>query len=158
VGTEFRVAAYIRATLVTSDFSQSKNRAVINQVPLARYFAFVGSVLLGMMFIANWYRPSVSSQTFFREARVDKSIIRITSSQKWPEPLVIDTSLPTIVPPPPPVLANAPITNQPRDALAQLQPPLPKASKYSVRAKRKVAAQATCANRGLSSDPGGAAR
>jgi hypothetical protein len=139
VGTEFRLAAYSRATLVTSDFSHSKNRAVINQVPLARYFAFVGSVLLGMMFIADWYWPSASSHTFFREARVDKLIIRITSVQKWPEPIVIDTSLPTIVPPLP-VVAKAPIINQPRDALAQLKPPLPKAAEYSVRAKRKVAA------------------
>jgi hypothetical protein len=140
VGTEFRVAAYIRATLVTSDFGHSKNRAVI-QVPIARYFAFVGSMLLGIMFIADWYWPSASSQTFFREAGVDKSIIRITSTQKWPEPIVIDTSLPTIVLPPP-VLAKAPIINQPRDALAQLKPPLPKVSEYSVRAKRKVAAHA----------------
>jgi hypothetical protein len=114
-------------------------------VPLARYFAFVGSVLLGMMFVADWHWPSAPSQTFFRETRADKSIIRITSAQKWPEPIVIDTSLPTIVPPPP-VLAKAPIINQPRDALAQLKPPLPKASEYSseysVTAKRKVAAQA----------------
>jgi hypothetical protein len=86
-------------------------------VPLGRYFAFVGGVLVGMLFFANWYLPSASSQTFFREARVDKSIIRIKSAHKWPEPIVIDASLPTIVPPPP-VLAKAPIINQPREALA----------------------------------------
>jgi hypothetical protein len=93
-----------------------------------------------MLSVADWYLPSASSQPFFREARVDKSIIRITSAQKWPEPIVIDTSLPTIVPPLP-VLAKAPVINQPRDALAQLKSPLPKASEYPVRAKRKVAAQ-----------------
>jgi hypothetical protein len=123
VGTEFRLAAYSRATLVTSDFSHSKNCAVINQVPLGRYFAFVGSLLLGMLFVADWYLPSASSQPFFQEARVDKSIIRITSAQKWPEPIVIDTSLPTIVPPLP-VVAKV---NQPREALAQLNSPWPKA-------------------------------
>jgi len=90
VGTEFRLAAYIRAIPVTSDFSHSKNCAVINQVPLGRYFAFVGNLLLGMLFIADWYLPSASSQTFFREARVDKSIIRIKSTHKWPGPIVID--------------------------------------------------------------------
>jgi hypothetical protein len=134
VGTEFQRATYIRATSVPSDFSHPKNCAVINQVPLGRYFAFVGSLLLGMLFIADWYFPSTSSDSFFREGRVDKSIIRITSAHKWPQPIVIDTSLPTIVPPLP-VLAKAAVVNQPREALAQLTSPLPK-----VGAKRKVAA------------------
>jgi hypothetical protein len=112
-------------------------------VPLGRYFAFVGGVLVGMLFFADWYLPSASSQTFFREARVDKSIIRIKSAHKWPEPIVIDASLPTTVPPLP-VLAKAPIINQPREALAQLKSPLPRASKHPgpAREKRKVAAHA----------------
>jgi hypothetical protein len=141
VGTEFRLAAYIRATLVTRDFGRSKNRAVTNQVPLGRYFFLVGSLLLGMLFISDRYLPKASAQSFFREARVDKSIIRIKSAHKWPEPIVFDTSLLTIVPPPLPVLAKAPVINQPREALAQLNSPLPKASGYSapVRVKRKVA-------------------
>jgi hypothetical protein len=92
-------------------------------VPLGRYFFFVGSLLLGMLFIADWYFPSASSQTFLREARVDKSIIRIKSVHKWPEAIVFDTSLPTIVPPPLPVLARAPVINQPREALAQMNSP-----------------------------------
>ena len=143
MGTEFRLAAYIRAIPVTSDFSHSKNCAVINQVPLGRYFAFVGNLLLGMLFIADWYLPSASSQTFFREAQVDRSIIGIKSAYKWPEPIVIDTSQPTIVPPLP-VSAKAPVVNQPREALAQLNSPLTKASEYPspVGAKRKVATQA----------------
>jgi hypothetical protein len=75
---------------------------------------------------------------------VDKSIIRIKSAHKWPEPIVIDTSLPTIVPPPLPVLAKAPVINQQREAFAQFNSPLPKASEYPalVRAKRKVTKQA----------------
>jgi hypothetical protein len=113
-------------------------------VPLGRYFFFVGSLLLGMLFVADWYLPSASSQTFFRETRVDKSIIRIKSAHKWPEAIVFDTSLPTGVPPPLPDLAKAPVINQPREALAQLNSPLPKASEYRapVSAKRKVAKQA----------------
>ena len=113
-------------------------------MPLGRYFFFVGSLLLGMLFISDWYFPKGSSQSFFREARVDKSIIRIKSAHKWPEPIVIDTSLPTIVPPPLPVLAKAPVINQQREAFAQFNSPLPKASEYPapVRAKRKVAKQA----------------
>jgi hypothetical protein len=109
-------------------------------VLLGRYFVFAESLLLVMLFIAEWYLSSASSQTFFREARVDEAIIRIKSAHKWPEPIVIDTSLPTIVPPLR-VLAKAPIINQPRDAFAQLKSPLPKASEYLVRAKRKVVAQ-----------------
>jgi hypothetical protein len=145
VGTEFRLGAYIRATLFTRDLGRSKNCAVTNQVPLGRYFLFVGSLLLGMLFISDWYFPKASSaQSFFREARVDKSIIRIKSAHKWPEAIVIDTSLPTIVPPPLPVLAKASVINQPREAFAQLNSPLPKASEYPVpvRVKRKVAKQA----------------
>jgi hypothetical protein len=108
-------------------------------VPLGRYFVFAGSLLLAMLFIADRYLPSASSQTFSK-ARVDESIIHIKSAHKWPDPIIIDTSLPTIVPPLP-GLAKAPIINQPRDAFAQLKSPPPKASEYSVRAKRKVAAQ-----------------
>jgi len=71
-----------------------------------------------MIFVADWYLPD-SPQTF-REAQVDKSIIRIKSAHKWPERIVIDTSLPTIVPPPSQVVANTPVFNQPREAFAQL--------------------------------------
>jgi hypothetical protein len=109
-------------------------------MPLGRYFVFAGILLLVMLFIADWYLPSASSQAFFREAQVDRSIIGIKSAYKWPEPIVIDTSLPTIVPSLP-ILAKAPIINRPQDTFAQLKSPLPKASEYSVRAKRKVAAQ-----------------
>jgi hypothetical protein len=144
VGTEFRLGAYIRAAPVTRDFGRSKNCAVTNQVLLGRYFFFVGSLLLGMLFISDWYFPKSSSQSFFRETRVDKSIIRIKSAHRWPEPIIIDTSQPTIVPPPLPVLAKAPVINQPREAFARLNSPLPKVSEYPapVRAKRKVARRA----------------
>jgi hypothetical protein len=94
-----------------------------------------------MLFIADWYFPSAFSQTFFREGRVDKSIIRIKSAHKWPEAIVFDTSLPTNVSPPLPVLARAPVINQPREALAQLNSPLPKEYRAPVRVARKVAKQ-----------------
>jgi hypothetical protein len=91
-------------------------------VPLARYFAVVGSLLLAIIFVADWYLPD-AAQTVFREGQIDKSIIRIRSAHKWPEPIVIDTSLPTIVPPRPPVLASAPPISPPREAFAQLDAP-----------------------------------
>jgi len=92
-------------------------------MPLGRYFVFAGILLLVMLFIADWYLPSASSQTFFREAQVDRSIIGIKSAYKWPEPVIIDTNLPTIVPSLP-VLTKAPIINQPQDTFAQLKSPL----------------------------------
>ena len=113
-------------------------------MPLGRYFFFVGSVLLAMLFIADRYLPNSSSPSFIREARVDKSIIRIQSAHKWPERIVFNTNLPTIVPSPLPVLANAPTENQPREAFAQLNELSQQVSKHSEpdRVKRKVAHRA----------------
>jgi hypothetical protein len=109
-------------------------------VPLARYFFFIGSLLLAALFLADRYLPD-SSQTFSREARVDKSIIRIKSAHKWPEKIVFDTSLPTIVPPPPPLLAQAPVSSQPREAFARLDVSSPQGLRNPspVKVKRKVA-------------------
>jgi hypothetical protein len=110
-------------------------------VPLVRYFIFVGSLLLAMLFLADGYWTDASSQSFVHEARVDKSIIRIQSAHKWPEAVVFDTSLPTIVPPPLPHLAEVPVANSPRDAFAQLKQPPQQASRPSAppKAKRKLA-------------------
>ena len=112
-------------------------------MPLARYFFFVGSLLLAMIFVAGWYLPD-SPQTF-REAQVDKSIIRIKSAHKWPERIVIDTSLPTIVPPPSQVVANTPVFNQPREAFAQLDAPSQQVSRNPspTSSKSKVAKKVT---------------
>jgi len=112
-------------------------------VPLARYFFFVGSLLLSMIFVADRYLPD-SPQTF-REAQVDKSIIRIKSAHKWPERIVIDTSLPTIVPPPSQVVANTPVFNQPREAFAQLDAPSQQVSRNPspTSSKSKVAKKVT---------------
>jgi hypothetical protein len=114
-------------------------------VPLARYFFVVGSLLLAIIFAADWYLPD-AAQTVFRDGQIDKSIIRIKSAHKWPEPIVIDTSLPTIVPPPSAVMASAPLINQPREALAQIdasaqqvsKSPSPTSSKSKVAKAKKV--------------------
>src|SRR5204862_1663701 len=104
----------------------------------------VGSLLLAMIFVADWCFLPDSPQTF-REAKVDKSIIRIKSAHKWPERIVIDTSLPTIVPPPSAVVANTPVFNQPREAFAQLAAPSQQVSRIPSppRSKPKVAKKAT---------------
>jgi hypothetical protein len=66
-------------------------------MPLARYFAFVGGLLLALLFLADWYFPTPAAAP--ATTGVDKTIIRLHSAHRWPESIVFDTSLPTIVPP-----------------------------------------------------------
>ena len=95
-------------------------------MPLARYFLYVGGVLLALLFIADSSLPKLPTAE-----RADSHLtpIRIHSDQKWPERVVYDTSIPTIVPAEPAnALANIPaaetVTEMPakaREAFAQLQ-------------------------------------
>ena len=65
-------------------------------MPLGRYFFFVGSVLLALLFVADRYLPQPAAAP--SRSDVDRGI-RIHSQHRWPEKIVLDTSLPTIVPP-----------------------------------------------------------
>jgi hypothetical protein len=65
-------------------------------MPLMKYFGFVGSALLLLLVGLNWLLPQAASEPARTEA--DRAIIRITSAEKLPERVDIDTSLPTIVP------------------------------------------------------------
>jgi hypothetical protein len=89
-------------------------------MPLGRYFVFTGSLLLALLFLADWYLPPLAPTP--ARAEVDRSIIRLHSRHKWPERIVIDTSLPTIVPPPVKVAAKPeqapPASRSPRAAYA----------------------------------------
>jgi hypothetical protein len=67
-------------------------------MPLMRYFGFVGSALLLLLFGLDWYLPQSVVEPV--RAVTDQPVIRISSIEKLPERVVIDTSLPTIVPPP----------------------------------------------------------
>jgi hypothetical protein len=114
--------------------------SAVNQVPLIRYFFLVGSLLLAMLFLTDGYWADASSPFFTREARVDKSIIRIRSAHKWPESIVFDTTQPTIMPRPLPLQANAPVADQRREAFAQLKQPSQQVSKPAPpKARRKLA-------------------
>jgi hypothetical protein len=93
-------------------------------MPLGRYFVFIGGALLALLLLADWYIPDLSAAP--GRAGVDKSIIRIHTTHRWPEAIVFDTSVPTIVPPP--VVTAEPVANRPpRDALALLPQPAPAA-------------------------------
>jgi hypothetical protein len=74
-------------------------------MPLARYFAFVGGLLLALLFWTDWYFPKLAAPS--ATAGVDKTIIRLHSAHKWPEAIVFDTNtipahLATAETPPPP--------------------------------------------------------
>jgi hypothetical protein len=69
---------------------------------LVRYFLYAGSALLALLLLVNWYSPAipptVASQ--IQDSSLDKEILRIRSAQKWPQKIVFDTNIRTIVPPP----------------------------------------------------------
>jgi hypothetical protein len=98
----------------------------------------VGSILLGLLFIAERYWPATISPTF-AEARFDRSIIRVQSARRWPERIIFDTSLPTIVPSADAVTAEAPIiARPPLEAFAQV--PMSRIARRTspVKMKRRV--------------------
>jgi hypothetical protein len=107
-------------------------------MPLSRYFIFVGGVLLALLFAADRYMPQLPLEP--ARADIDRGI-RIQSRHRWPERIVIDTSLPTVVPAsatadglPPAALPQA---RSPRDALALAAPEAPQARPPSSSSGRK---------------------
>jgi hypothetical protein len=111
-------------------------------MPLGRYFILVGSLLLGLLFAADWYMPPRPVEPVRTD--VDRGI-RIHSRHSGPARIVIDTSLPTIVPasavaaelPP----AAPPQNSAPRDAFALASPEAPQARPPSSSSRRKPAAK-----------------
>jgi hypothetical protein len=97
---------------------------------------FVGGVLLALLFVVGAVLPQLPvADANGAGVQVDKSIIRIHSDRKWPERVVFDTNLPTIVPaqtlkaeaaipaPAPTIVADVPPKARVREAFAQLVPP-----------------------------------
>jgi hypothetical protein len=105
-------------------------------MPIGRYFVFVGSVLLALLFLSDRYFPEQIAPS--ARADVDRSVIRVHSRHKWPEAVVYDTSLPTIVPP----VAAAGLSPErpPREAFAQLPPAPPPVRLKMAEALSKAAA------------------
>jgi hypothetical protein len=66
-------------------------------MPLMKYFCFVGSALVLLLFGLDWFLPRPVSDPSRWE--VDRSVIRIGSVEQLPKRVVIDTNLPMIVPP-----------------------------------------------------------
>jgi hypothetical protein len=101
------------------------------EMPLARYFAFVGATLIALLFVADAYLPKLPDAPATTTA-TDLSVIRIHSDRKLPDRVVFDTSIPTIAPAQT-VMAQASVATpakadgtsanaRTRDAFAQLTP------------------------------------
>ena len=113
-------------------------------MPLARYFFYVGGVLLALLFVLDAYlpKPPVADT-----ANANLPVIRIHSERKWPERIVFDTSLPydrsftdrkrsgSI--PPPAAATDVSVKAREREALAQMQPSDTKQSQPSNPKKRE---------------------
>jgi hypothetical protein len=67
-------------------------------MPIGHYVAWVGTALLALLFVANWFQPQSFAEPAAHE--INRPVIRIASVQQTPERIVIDTNLPTIVPSP----------------------------------------------------------
>jgi hypothetical protein len=107
-------------------------------MPLVRYFVFVGGMLLGLLFLADWYFPTPIAATAVADNDVDRSIIRIHSRHKWPAAIQMDTRAP--MPAPAPVVSeamapDAPVVERVKQAYAFEPPPQKAAEKPRRRAK-----------------------
>jgi hypothetical protein len=119
-------------------------------MPVARYFLFVGGVLLALLLAVDALVPQEAVVASQAAPSVNKTVARIRSDQKLPERVVYDTSLPTIVPPPSmtaqvvappsvPALADAAAKARVRETFAQLVPAEAKKPEPQVQRKRKIA-------------------
>jgi hypothetical protein len=91
-------------------------------MPIGRYIAWVGASLLALLFVADWCLPRSLPEAIGDQ--VEKPVIRIASAQQPSERVVIDTSLPTIVPPPTPIAPTTTSEPSPVHSSASA-PPLP---------------------------------
>jgi hypothetical protein len=122
-------------------------------MPLARYFFFIGGILLALLFAVDAMVPTLSENAASSRSKdsasadgPDKSIIRIHSDRKWPERVVFDTSLPTIVPVSvaktetvSPASAEASPKARVREAFAQFTPSESKKPEAKPPRKRRIA-------------------
>jgi hypothetical protein len=97
----------------------------------------MGGMLLGLLFLADWYFPISTAATAASGNDVDRSIIRIHSSHKWPAAVQMDTGAP--MPAAAPVMAEAVAPTAPikqvRQAYAFEPPPQKAPDKIRRRAK-----------------------
>jgi hypothetical protein len=118
-------------------------------MPLVRYFVFVGGALLALLFVADVYAPKSAAVTATETANTDNPTLRIRSDRKWPERIVFDTSIPTIVPAlvaktdasasAPAKIADVTAGARVRNSFAQFTPPETIKPESKVQRNRKIA-------------------
>jgi hypothetical protein len=89
-------------------------------MPILRYIVWVGTSLLALLFVANWFLPE-PPQEAAHEA-IEKPVIRIASVQRPPDSIFIDTDQPMTVPPPMPSESAIPDVPSPLQAYASVDP------------------------------------
>jgi hypothetical protein len=120
------------------------------EMPVLRYFIFVGGALLALLFVADAYAPpQPAAAKADTVAAVDNPTLRIRSDRKWPQAIVFDTTQPTIVPPPvlkaaagvaaPANVAEFSPKARVRETFAQFVPVEPKLEPKQPPRKRKIA-------------------
>lgn len=85
-------------------------------MPLLRYFVFVGGALLALLFVCDAILPQVPLPVNLASGS-DLPAIRIRSDRKWPERVVFDTSAPSVAPVT--VAAAAPVAPEIAEASAK---------------------------------------
>jgi hypothetical protein len=96
----------------------SERREIV--MPILRYIVWVGTSLLALLFVANWFLPE-PPQEAAHEA-IEKPVIRIASVQRPPDSVFIDTDQPTTVPPPMPSESVIPDMPSSLQAFASVDP------------------------------------
>jgi hypothetical protein len=103
-------------------------------MPLLRYFLYVGGALLALLFICDAVLPQVPLPGNLTSGS-DLPAVRIHSDRKWPERVVFDTNVPsvaastvvaTVAAPSVPATTDASAKARVREAFAQLPPSGPK--------------------------------
>jgi hypothetical protein len=112
---------------------------------VVRYFVFVGGALLALLFVANAYAPKMPVGAATETASSENPTLRIHSDRKWPERIVFDTNMPTIVPalvaktdPLAPATTTATAAARVRESFAQFAAPETPKPELKAQRKRKI--------------------
>jgi hypothetical protein len=107
--------------------SQRLSPAIANErkagvVPLGRYLLVVGSFLLAMLFVAEWYFPNPAQMQDYGSP-LDETALRIQSARKWPQRIQFDTAARMLAPSTASAAAAAAPQDPNRKAFAEMPPP-----------------------------------
>jgi hypothetical protein len=92
-------------------------------MPLRQYFAWVGSILLAGLFVAEWCFPAPVHAPRSEILPQERVNLRIRSDHKWPEKVVFDTMRSRLTP----VADTSPERDVvPSETIAQVQPHAPR--------------------------------